>query len=370
MLVGEQPGDAEDRAGLLFVGPAATCCERPSRTGSSPSTVGATISAVKTTTTADNPDAPSVQTAFRFAPHVLVFPLVLILTLPVLRRLLVSWDYWWYAPSYRQVAYVMDEFRSNSGSPYIAGHFEGETEPRNLVGLEQDGRQVVKALPSLAFSPGATVPVWYSPDAPLTVYFGEEANLIPVAARPVLPGVGSFASYLVAEGAVLYAAMWLTGWVYRRTYYQSGTLGMRSSGPFLSSLAYVSTMAEEYTDAWCQHDAAGVASFYAPNGSLTINRGHPAKGREAIAAAAQEFMTAFPDLRVELRKIVQRGDRFVYAWTLTGTNTGPGGMGYPVTISGDETWVIDNDGKITESQGRFDQADYDRQVKLGEARRG
>lgn len=309
---------------------------------------------------------PPVETAFRFAPHVLVFPLVLILALPVLRRLLVSWDYWWYCRSYRQITYVMDEFRPNGGSPYIAGHFDGDTEPRNLVGLEKDGRQLVKALPSLAFSSGATVPVWYSPDAPLTTYFGEDANIIPVAARPVLPGAGSFVLYLVAEGAVVYAAMWLTGWVYRKAYYQSGTLRMRSTIGSLSSLGYINAMAGEYTDAWCRHDAAGVASCYAPNGSLTINRGHPAKGREAIAAAAQQFMTAFPDLRVEMRKVVQRGDRFVYSWTLTGTNTGPGGMGYPVKISGDETWAVDNDGQITESQGRFDQADYDRQVKLGQ----
>lgn len=30
MLVGEQPGDAEDRAGLPFVGPPASCCTRRS----------------------------------------------------------------------------------------------------------------------------------------------------------------------------------------------------------------------------------------------------------------------------------------------------------------------------------------------------
>jgi len=109
---------------------------------------------------------------------------VILITLPVLRELLVSWNYWWYGPSYQQVTYVMDEFRPNGGSPYIAGHIEGEADQVNLVGLERAGRQLVKALPSLAFSPGATVPVWHSAAAPMTVYFGEEANLIPVAARP------------------------------------------------------------------------------------------------------------------------------------------------------------------------------------------
>ena len=79
-------------------------------------------------------------------------------------------------------------------------------------------------------------------------------------------------------------------------------------------------------------------------------------------------MTAFPDLEVTLDNLVDRGDRFVYSWTLTGTNSGPGGMGYPVKISGTETWRLNGDGDIVESQGRFDQADYDRQVKLGQTR--
>ena len=97
------------------------------------------------------PGAVTVQTSFRFAPHVLVFPLVILLTLPVLRELLVAWNYWRYGTSYRRVTYVMDEFRPNSGSPCITGHFEGETDQSNLVGLESAGRQLVKALPSLSF---------------------------------------------------------------------------------------------------------------------------------------------------------------------------------------------------------------------------
>lgn len=290
--------------------------------------------------TARTPGAVTVQTSFRFSPHVLVFPLVILITLPVLRELLVSWNYWWHGPSYRQVTYVMDEFRPNGGSPYIAGHFAGETDQYNLVGLERAGRQLVKALPSLAFSPGATVPVWHSPEAPMTVYFGAEANLIPVAARPALPGAGTFATYLAAEAVIV-------------------------CNP-LTRLDNVREMAEDYTAAWCSRDAGAVASFFAPEGSRTVNGGRPAKGREAIAAAAQEFMTAFPDLEVALDNLVDRGDRFVYTWTLTGTNSGPGGMGHPVKISGTDTWRLNGNGDIVESQGRFDQADYDRQVMLGQ----
>jgi hypothetical protein len=48
-------------------------------------------------------------------------------------------------------------------------------------------------------------------------------------------------------------------------------------------------------------------------------------GRPAITAAAQGFMTAFPDLLVVMDSLPIDGNHAVYHWTLTGTNTGPGG---------------------------------------------
>jgi hypothetical protein len=51
-----------------------------------------------------------------------------------------------------------------------------------------------------------------------------------------------------------------------------------------------------------------------------------------------------------------------YHWTLSGTNTGPGGTGNPVRISGYEEWRLGGDGLIAESQGHFDAGDYQRQV--------
>ena len=85
--------------------------------------------------------------------------------------------------------------------------------------------------------------------------------------------------------------------------------------------------AERYTAAWCSGNASSVAACYSPNGSLTINTDAPAQGREGIAMAAQSFMTAFPDLQVLMDDIEMQGDRAVYHWTLSGTNTGPGALG-------------------------------------------
>jgi len=120
--------------------------------------------------------------------------------------------------------------------------------------------------------------------------------------------------------------------------------------------------AERYTAAWCSHDAARVASFFAPNGSLTINDGTPSAGRVAITAAAQEFMTAFPDLKVTMDDISGDEHRAIYRWTLEGTNTGPVGSGAHVRINGYEEWRIGADGLIAISLGHFDAADYQRQL--------
>jgi len=119
--------------------------------------------------------------------------------------------------------------------------------------------------------------------------------------------------------------------------------------------------ATRYTAAWCSHDPAQVASFFAPNGSLRINDAAPSVGRDAIAAAAKGFVTELPDLVVRMDSLTTDRGRTRYHWTLTGSNTGPGG-GRSVRISGYEDWRIGDDGLIAESQGRFDAADYARQL--------
>ena len=124
--------------------------------------------------------------------------------------------------------------------------------------------------------------------------------------------------------------------------------------------------ADRYTIAWCSQNASAVAGFFAPNGSLTINDGSPSVARTAITAAAQDFMTAFPDLRVMLDGISVEGDRSIYRWTLDGHNTGPGGTGAHVHISGYEEWCIGDDGLIAESLGHFDAAEYRRQLRRAE----
>jgi uncharacterized protein (TIGR02246 family) len=124
-------------------------------------------------------------------------------------------------------------------------------------------------------------------------------------------------------------------------------------------------LAARYAAAWSSQNPANVAAFHATDGSLIINGGPPALGRVAIEAEARAFMTAFPDMRVGFDRLVVASDRIQFHWTLTGTNTGPGGNGKRVRISGYEEWRIAADGLIAESQGHFDAAEYQRQLKHG-----
>lgn len=133
----------------------------------------------------------------------------------------------------------------------------------------------------------------------------------------------------------------------------------------MNDLGKITTFAKRYAEAWCSQNPESVAAFFAERGSISINNGPPAVGRAAIAKETQAFMTTFPDMVVTMDKVVHDEEGMKFHWTLTGTNTGPGGMGKRVRISGYELWKIDNDGLIAESRGHFDSVEYERQLKHG-----
>ena len=123
--------------------------------------------------------------------------------------------------------------------------------------------------------------------------------------------------------------------------------------------------ATRYTQAWSSQNPASVAAFFSENGALKINDGEPSVGRSAITATAQSFMTALPDMVLVMDSLGRSGERVTYHWTLTGTNTGPGGTGNAVHISGFEEWLFGPDGLIAHSQGHMDEAEYARQLAAG-----
>jgi predicted ester cyclase len=117
--------------------------------------------------------------------------------------------------------------------------------------------------------------------------------------------------------------------------------------------------AKRYAKAWCSQNPEKVAAFYAKDGSIIVNGGAPTP----IADVARGFFRDFPDTVVTFDKLENTPAGTEFHWTFTGTNTGPGGTGRQVRISGYELWKIDNDGLIAESKGHFDAAVYERQLK-------
>jgi uncharacterized protein (TIGR02246 family) len=120
--------------------------------------------------------------------------------------------------------------------------------------------------------------------------------------------------------------------------------------------------ATRYAAAWSSRKPEELASFYTENGVLLVNDGPPAVGRAAIAAKAEGFMAAFPDMLVRLDSATLDGGRAVFRWVWTGTNTGPGGTGRAVDLTGYEEWTFGAEGLIAESRGHYDEAEYERQM--------
>ena len=119
----------------------------------------------------------------------------------------------------------------------------------------------------------------------------------------------------------------------------------------------------KYAEAWCSQKPQSVAAFFTTNGSLKVNADSPAVGREAITKVAQGFMTAFPDMIVAMDSLLNNPNGIEFHWTLSGTNSGPGGTGNKVKVSGFELWHFAKDGLIQESIGSFDSDEYNRQLK-------
>jgi len=148
----------------------------------------------------------------------------------------------------------------------------------------------------------------------------------------------------------------------RRLVVAAGLIALAACAGEPPGPADLDDFAGRYADAWSSRDPGRLAAFYAEDGSLIVN-GTAHDGRVAIRETAAAFMEAFPDMRVEMDSVVDRGDgHAVFYWTWTGTNTGPGGTGRSVNLQGYEEWTFAADDALSVSDGHYDQAQYELQV--------
>ena len=119
-------------------------------------------------------------------------------------------------------------------------------------------------------------------------------------------------------------------------------------------------VARDYTAAWNAKSAEAVASFYAEDGSIIINRGEPWVGQSGIARMAEGFYADVPDLSLTCDGVRRAGSHVIYVWTFTGHDAR---TGHPLTVRGWEEWELDDDLKVKQSLGWFDAEDYARQAE-------
>lgn len=174
--------------------------------------------------------APDLRWGARFSPQVLVLVATLAVASRPLKGAIITGVFWWWGDSYTQVEFVMDDAQVNEGFPFIDGRVEGTTDVTRITGMMVGDAVAPDGAPGEVFAPGRRVRIWRSPSAPDFGVEGASVNEFSVAARPELPGLGSFLGYVAATIVMLWAGLWATAWAGRRWARRGGQIAIRGSG--------------------------------------------------------------------------------------------------------------------------------------------
>lgn len=118
-------------------------------------------------------------------------------------------------------------------------------------------------------------------------------------------------------------------------------------------------LAEAYTAAWNSGSPEAVASFFAQDGKIVVNRGTPWVGRKGVADMAAAFFADVLDLTLVCDDVRSAGSHVAYFWTFTGTHASSKN---PLCVVGWEEWDLDSDLKVVASRGWFDADNYECQA--------
>jgi len=96
------------------------------------------------------------------------------------------------------------------------------------------------------------------------------------------------------------------------------------------------------------------------DGSVSYSESGPLRGTEEFKERAHAvFLSAFPDLRIEVEGTVAQGDEVVVRWAATATHLG-GGLGFPASGRRASfrgmTWIRFRDGRMIEGVDCWNQA--------------
>jgi len=132
-----------------------------------------------------------------------------------------------------------------------------------------------------------------------------------------------------------------------------------------------SDVTRRWAEAVNRHDAAAMAELYAPN---AVSRDpayvEPLEGADAIRKDMENFLTAFPDLAVDLRTVVEANGDYAVESTFSGTHQGPfitpdgdippSGKRFQIAAAG--LYRLDGQGRILDERRYYDMASLTAQL--------
>jgi steroid delta-isomerase-like uncharacterized protein len=120
--------------------------------------------------------------------------------------------------------------------------------------------------------------------------------------------------------------------------------------------------ANEYNNAWNEHDVDKVVSYFADDGVLDdVGSGELTRGVDKVREAVAAWLTAFPDMHSEMEGACVASDGVVaYEWRLRATNQGPFD-GHDATdrkmeIRGTAILEVDSENRVTRHSDYVDSA--------------
>jgi steroid delta-isomerase-like uncharacterized protein len=128
------------------------------------------------------------------------------------------------------------------------------------------------------------------------------------------------------------------------------------------------TVARAYLDAWNRRDPAAIQASFAEGGTYRDPGVPDGLTGPAIAAYADIFFAAFPDLSFEIVSAAPAGEGIVAVqWLMRGTNSGPlrgnPPTGRTIALPGAD-FITVADGKVRSVEGYFDQKTFLEQLGL------
>lgn len=130
---------------------------------------------------------------------------------------------------------------------------------------------------------------------------------------------------------------------------------------------------QKLVNAWNSRSADKVMALYAPNAVVRDPiYPKPLRGIKAIRTDAENFFTAFPDLRFKAASVLAKGDKAAFEVTVTGTNrgnlVGPAGAlpatNRKVRVGGAVLITVDRKNRIIHERRYFDVAGFMQQLGL------